>query len=229
MFTELQLKALKPTSKAQKVFEGGGFYLYLSPAGTKTFRLDYTFAGKRKTLTLGKYPVLSLLKARERVNDARLLLEKGLDPSDKKKADKAVAVSRINNTYISAYINWMEKEKSGWVDEHRKHVQDRQEKYIIPYLGKRALDAITSPEILVVIRKIKSNDIAHRALSDVSRVFRHAIASGAVFQNPARDLAAALPSVKKGNFAAITDPQKLGDYLRSISEASGSIVTRTAL
>lgn len=229
MFTELQLKALKPTGKAQKVFEGGGFYIFVSPVGAKIFRLDYTFAGKRKTLTLGKYPALSLLDARDRVNKARQLLEKGEDPSDKKKAEKAAAVTRGNNTYQAAYESWEEKERIGWVEEHRQHVQDRQDKYILPYLGKRALDAITSPEILVVIQKIKSNDIAHRALSDVSRVYRHAIASGVVFHNPARDLAAALPSVKKGNFAAITDPKVLGVFLRSLSEASGSLVTRTAL
>lgn len=229
MFTDLQLKSLKPSDKAQKVFEGGGFYVYVSPAGSKIFRLDYTFAGKRKTLTLGKYPQISLLDARDKVNKARQLLEKGEDPSDNKKAAKAAAITRINNTFQAAYESWIEKERSGWVTEHREHVQDRQDKYILPYLGKRALEAITSPEILVIIKKIKSNDIAHRALSDVSRIYRHAIASGVVFQNPARDLAAALPSVKKGNFAAITDPKVLGEFLRSLTEASGSIVTRTAL
>lgn len=229
MFTDLQLKAIKPTGKIQKIFEGGGFYLYVSAVGSKTFRYDYTFAGKRKTLTLGKYPEISLLAARERLSNARVSIQNGLDPMDKKKADKAAAIVRINNTYASALDSWVDKEKDGWVEEHRQHVQDRQDKYILPYLGKRALEAITSPEILVVIKKIPSNDIAHRALSDISRIYKHAIASGVVYQNPARDLSAALPAVKKGNFSAITDPVVLAQFLKSLSATSGTIVTRSAL
>lgn len=229
MFTDLQLKALKPTGKAQKVSEGAGFYLFVTPQGTKSFRLDYTFAGKRKTLTLGKYPALTLLAARERVNAARRSLEMGEDPSDIKKAAKAAAIVRINNTYQSAFESWMDKESPDWVEEHRQHVKDRQTKYVLPYLGKRALEAITPPEILVVIKKIPSNDIAHRALSDISRIFRHGIASGVVYQNPARDLSSALPAVKKGNFAAITEPKKLAEFLKTLSAASGTIVTRSAI
>lgn len=229
MFTDLQLKAIKRTGKIQKVFEGGGFYLYVSAVGSKTFRYDYTFASKRKTLTLGKYPEISLLNARELLNNARKAVQNGTDPMDQKKAVKAAAIVRINNTYQSAYESWLEKESLGWVEEHCQHVKDRQAKYVVPYLGKRALEAITPPEILAVIKKIKSNDLAHRALSDVNRIFRHGIASGVVYQNPARDLSAALPAVKKGNFAAITEPTKLAEFLKSMAEASGSIVTRTGL
>lgn len=229
MFTDIQIKAIKPTGKIQKIFEGGGFYLYVSAVGSKTFRYDYTFAGKRKTLTLGKYPEMSLLSARERLSNARVSIQNGIDPMDQKKAEKAAAIVRVNNTYKSAFDSWISKEKGGWVEEHYQHVKDRQDKYVLPYLGKRALEAITSPEILVVIKKIPSNDIAHRALSDITRIYKHAIASGVVYQNPARDLGAALPSVKKGNFAAITDPKILGEFLRSLSAASGSIITRSAL
>ena len=229
MLTDIQIKSIKPTDKPQKVYEGAGFYVYISPTGTKSFRFDYSFAGKRKTLTIGKYPALSLLNARERLNNARQAIEKGLDPADKKKADKAAAVVRVNNTYAAACKSWIDKEKPDWVEEHRQHVQDRQDKYILPYLGKRSIEAITPPEILAVIKKIKSNDTAHRALSDIKRIYSHASASGAILHNPARDLADALPAVQKGNFAAITDPNILADFLKSISAVNATVQTKTAL
>ncbi len=39
--------------------DGGGMYLLVSAAG-KYWRMNYRFAGKRKTLTLGVYPAISL-------------------------------------------------------------------------------------------------------------------------------------------------------------------------
>ena len=171
MLTDIQIKNIKKTDKIQKIFEGAGFYVYVSAIGSKTFRLDYTYGGKRKTLSIGKYPAMSLLDAREKLNQARKAIEKGLDPSEKKKVDKAAIVARVNNTFAAAFQSWIDKEKVDWKPEHYQHVQDRQDKYILPHLGKRALESITPPEILVIIKKIKSNDIGHRALSDIKRTY----------------------------------------------------------
>ena len=67
-----------------------GLYLLVNATG-KYWRLDYRFAGKRKTLALGVYPDVTLAKARERRDDARKLLTNDTDPSlvmaVKKRAD----------------------------------------------------------------------------------------------------------------------------------------------
>jgi hypothetical protein len=53
--TDTALKALKPTGKAYKVTDGGGLYVVVTPAGARSFRLDYRFNSKRQTLTIGRY------------------------------------------------------------------------------------------------------------------------------------------------------------------------------
>ena len=57
-----QIKNAKPTGtgKKAKLFDGGGLYLEVTPAGGKIFRLKYRIDGKEKTLTIGKYPAVSL-------------------------------------------------------------------------------------------------------------------------------------------------------------------------
>ena len=48
-----QIKNAKPaeTGKKTKMFDGGGLYLEVTPAGGKVFRLKYRIDGKKKTLT----------------------------------------------------------------------------------------------------------------------------------------------------------------------------------
>lgn len=229
MLTDLQLRAIKPSDKPQKLYEGAGFYVYVSVTGTKTFRFDYTFLGKRKTLTIGKYPHMSLLDARDRANKARQSIASSVDPSEKKKTDKAAAVIRGGNIFQAMSEAWIKKESIAWVQEHLDHVKSRQDKYVLPHLGKRPLESISAPEILSVIKNISSNDIAHRALSDIKRIFSFAIASGVLTYNPARDLSDALPAVKKGNFAAITEPKILAEFLSSIPALNSTPQIKTAL
>ena len=231
MLSEIQIKSAKPGEKPYKLVEGLGFYLFVSPTGGKSFRLDYAFAGKRKTLTIGKYPDTTLIRARQLVIDAKNDLAAGLDPADKKRTARIARHAQAMNTYEQAYAAWLAKESPGWVLGHTDHVKARQRADILPWLGKRPMAAITAPEILAVIKKIvpRSNDIAHRALSDIKRVFDHAIASGAVALNPAAGLTTALPAVEKDHFAAIIDPAKLADFLQSIPALRAQPAIKTAL
>ena len=52
--TALKIKNAQSLDKPYKLADGSGSYLWVTPAGGKLWRLDYRFAGKRKTLTLGK-------------------------------------------------------------------------------------------------------------------------------------------------------------------------------
>jgi hypothetical protein len=80
--TDTAIKNAKPAEKRQTMFDGGGLYLEVSPAGGKLWRLKYRFDGKQKLLALGKYPEVTLREARERRDEARKLLANGADPSE---------------------------------------------------------------------------------------------------------------------------------------------------
>ncbi len=84
--TDARLRALKASEKPQKISDGGGLYIYVSPAGGKLWRMAYRFDGKQKTLCLGAYPEVGLRDAREARNMAKEQLARGLDPSTIKSA-----------------------------------------------------------------------------------------------------------------------------------------------
>ena len=78
--TDTTIRKTKPADKPQKFTDGGGLYLLLNPNGSRWWRFDYRFAGKRKTLSMGTYPDTGLAKAREKRDAARKQLAMGSGP-----------------------------------------------------------------------------------------------------------------------------------------------------
>ena len=47
--TDAKCKGAKPGPKPQKLFDGGGLHLFVSPTGAKTWRVAYRWAAKPQT------------------------------------------------------------------------------------------------------------------------------------------------------------------------------------
>lgn len=82
------LKAIKPTDKDQLVGDGNGLFLLVKPDGKKWWRFVYTFQGKRKALSLGVYPKITLSAARKQAQANREHLANGINPSELRKQNK---------------------------------------------------------------------------------------------------------------------------------------------
>lgn len=80
-------------TKPIRMFDGGGLYLEVSPAGGKLWRMKYRFSRKEKLLSFGSYPNVSIEEARQRRDAAHSLLAEGIDPGEQMKLEKAEARS----------------------------------------------------------------------------------------------------------------------------------------
>jgi len=58
--TDFAIRSAKPSSKPQKLSDGGNLHLLVTPAGGKLWRFNYRFLGKQKTVSLGSYPEVTL-------------------------------------------------------------------------------------------------------------------------------------------------------------------------
>ena len=59
--TDKKIKTAKAKDKTYKLFDGGGLYVEIRKTGKKIFR----FKNGNKTITIGEYPIVTLLEARE--------------------------------------------------------------------------------------------------------------------------------------------------------------------
>jgi integrase len=235
---DVKVRNAKATDKQVKLFDIDGMYLLVTPPGKKTpmggkcWRLKYRFAGKEKTLALGTYPEISLSDARQRRDDARKLLAKGVDPGEVKKAQKAAMVAETENSFEVVAREWHAMQKGVWTAGHAERTMQRLERDIFRYIGSRPIGEITPPELLAVFRRIESrgaHETAHRARFVCGQIFRYAVATGRAERDPAADLKGALTPLKGKHHAAITDPKDVAPLLRAIDSYQGSFVVKSAL
>jgi integrase len=226
------IRNLKPVGRARKFFDGGGLYLFLSPAGGRLWRLDYRFASKYKTLSLWQYPYLTLKEARRQVEKAKTLLAHGTDPGEHKKAVKKAAIQANANSYEIIAREWLEKFFNHLSAGHKVKVLARQSMNIFPFLGARPVNQITPPELLQVLRRLEQRGAlysAHRVLQECSQIFRFAISTGRAQRDPCADLKGALPPAGQRRRAAITEPQAAAKLLRAIDNYQGKPIVALAL
>ena len=81
MLNDAQYKGAKPGEKPCKLFDSGGLFLFVTPAGHKSWRLKYRFGGKEKQRVYGACPALGLKDARALRDEDKRLLATGTDPA----------------------------------------------------------------------------------------------------------------------------------------------------
>ncbi len=154
--TNTALRNAKARSKAYKLTDGNGLYCLINQSG-KYFRMDYRFQDKRKTFSLGVYPEVSLVGARENATEARKLLNSGIDPSQYKQQLRSTDQNRQENALETVAREWFLKYRQTWAVSHADTVITRLEQNILPWLGNRPIKEITTPE-LWYRRKVSEGD-----------------------------------------------------------------------
>lgn len=106
--TDIVIRRARPAAKPVRIYDGGGLYIEISPAGGKLWRFKYRFDGKEKRLALGAYPAVPIVGyrdkatsqwirgAREKRDEARRLLANGIDPAESRKAQKSANAGRAS-------------------------------------------------------------------------------------------------------------------------------------
>jgi integrase len=218
--TDVKVRNAKPTNRVIRLWDSGGLYLEVSPAGGKLWRYKYRFQGKEKLLALGKWDTVSLHEARELRDDWKKILAKGLDPGAVRKQARNDAAHRAANSFESVAREWYGKHSKIWVPHHASDVLRRLEANLFPALGPRPIGEITAPELLAAVRKIEhrgAHDLAHRVLQVASQIFRYGVATGRCARDPAPDLRGALTPHRARNQPAVK-PDDVPELLRAIND-----------
>ena len=233
MLTASDVANAKPKAKPYKLGDARGLFLLVQPNGGKWWRLKYRRpdTGAGNLLSMGVYPDVSLRQARERRDAARKLLADGVDPSVQRQADRIAQRQAAADSFEVIAREFIAQRLADKAESHRSKVQRRLELYVFPYLGKRAVSAVTAPEIRTVLHRIESrgtHETAHRALQNIGQVIRYAIATGRTEFDPTPSLRGSLRPVNPRNMPAPTDPVAVGAILRALEAFQGGPVVQAA-
>lgn len=230
--SDVKIKSAKPADKAYKLTDGNGLFLLVTPVGGKWWRLRYRHADKEKMLSLGTYPEVSLLEARNRRDDARKLVASGLDPSAHRKAEKAKGREAGANTFEAVAREWLQKQSGRLAPVTVEKAKRSFENWLFPWIGPKPVTEISARELLAVLQRVEKAgklETLGRLRERCGQVFRYAIATGKAERDPAADLRGAFTTVKVKHHASITDPKEVGELLRAVSHYRGSPITACAL
>ncbi|MCZ4341503.1 integrase arm-type DNA-binding domain-containing protein [Sphingomonadaceae bacterium G21617-S1] len=231
MLTAAKIRAAEPRDRAYQIADGRGMYLHVSPAGTKSFRMSFRFAGRAQTLVFGRADQISLNQARELLDNARRQLRDGVNPAGRRRRS-VPAEPALESNFEAVARAWHARQLPHWSAEHAGDVLDSLRRHVFPPIGAIAVDQVTLNHVLELLRAIEATGAiaeARRVRQRISAVFKVAIAEGRASFNPAAAVTDALrPVPEPMPKAAVIDIDQAREVLTLTSTASADPLEQLA-
>ncbi|ELV7072441.1 integrase arm-type DNA-binding domain-containing protein [Escherichia coli] len=227
--TDIKVRTTKPSDKPFKLTDGQGMHLLINPNGSKYWRLQYRFGGKQKVLALGVYPMVSLSEARRKRDEAKKLVSDGIDPSEKKKADKIEQSEAL--TFEAVARDWHTACKRKWSDSHSERVLKSLEENLFSSIGQRKIAELKTKDLLVPVKTVAASgrlEVAARLQQRTTAIMRYAVQNGLIDYNPAQEMSGAIAAAKRTHRPALPF-DRFSELLERIESFKGRKLTKLAV
>jgi integrase len=166
--------------------DGGGLRFRVYSNGTRLWVMRIVAAGRRRDISLGAFPTISLAEARCHAGAIRKAVAEGRDPIAEKQAARVVAVPlpMANSlqderpTFGHCWDTyWAAKEPQLSNGKHRDQWVATMKTYVLPYFGRRPVADIKPSEVIEILNPIwhTKEETARRVLQRIDAVFVSAI------------------------------------------------------
>ena len=232
--TAAQINNAKSRETSYKLFDGGGLFLQVTPAGGKHWKMKYRQAnGKEGLLSFGAYPALSLEQARRKRDEAKSQLVSGRDPAELRR--QAKGEMRSQNTFRAITNAWLELTRAKVAPQSLRNYKTIIDKYLLPPLGDMPIQRVRPGDFLDAFRHIEGKGTiatSRKASQLCSSIMRYAIALGIVNIDPIPSINTLLKPYRAKHFPAIIEPGELGALLNRIDAygaGRASLIVKTAM
>lgn len=120
-------------------------------------RFRFRFASKARLLSFGSYDLVSLSGAREKHEIALKQVANGIDPVEKRKAQKLAQKLSTKNSFESMCREWHSTKADRWTTAYREEIIKTFEQDVFPFVGKRPIGEIKPIDLLEVLRSIEKS------------------------------------------------------------------------
>jgi len=177
-----QIKALLRSGQPKMHSAGNSLYFKISAEGTGFWVMRYSIHKKRREITLGSYPSLSLSNANAEAALLKAEIKRGLDPLAERARTKSIEIKTVDDLAE----NWLDS-----IETKLKHPGIPRRIYkndLAPTIGQLSLEHVNPRDIQATIAKVVSSNrptAANKALGHCKQLFRHGIKLGLITSNPA--------------------------------------------
>ena len=220
MLTDLKIRNLKPKNQEYGVADSNGLQIRVTPKGVKKWRYRYRFNQKASSISLGKYPAVSLSEARKQREIYQKCLIDGINPKLYKDNLKQTQKKKIN--FREAFDKWFDVHKDEFAERTAMKQIQAFEIHIFPNIGNKLVIDLKPLDMLKVFREIDSqgkSETLKKVKGWCSRIFRDCVVLGIIDNDPTRDLPSdSFKKRKSKHYATVTSPNDIKDLLNTISK-----------
>jgi integrase len=228
--TATQIDKAKPKEKEYNLSDGDGLSLRIKTIGSKFWIFNYQrpITKKRANLTLGKYPDLSLAKARTKAIEARELLAEAIDPKEYRDSTLKAKQAELNNTLQAVFENWFAVKKTSIKELTANKLKQRLDKYLLTHLGKFPINEITAPQTIKILQPVANQgklETVGRVCRNINEIMTFAVNTGIIEHNKLAGIGKAFATAQVTNQASLK-PEELPELLQALNYANIKLLTR---
>jgi integrase len=184
---------LKPTEARVDYFDDRlpGFGMRVTASGVKTWFYVYRIEGRLRRWTIGRYPAISLAKARRKAKAGERDVANGADPAEEKQAERtADTFGDLAADFLKRY-----RKRDGTEKISRDEDQRIISQYLLPEWKHRKASKILRRDVKALVSAIAAGDaeqdrkpapvMANRVLALISTIYNFGIEEESVEANPA--------------------------------------------
>ena len=150
---DAQIKAFRIPSDKKRVLlnDEASKNLFLNVTQTsKAFLFIYEKDKKQKSITLGKYPSLSLSDARRKADELREQIANGLNPKLEKQ--------KTELEFKQVASLWLKEQEKRGLATFTKNIKGRVDNHLLPRLAQRKIKDLKRNELVELIKNIELKD-----------------------------------------------------------------------
>ena len=202
VFTDIYIRNLKPKDKKYYQREKDGFCIcvYPAPSRVKSWFFIYTLDGKRRSMSLGSYPDVSLLDARRKYNSAWDLYHAGKDPADIERIerDERRSTPTVEDLITEYLEKWAKPHKKSWREDERTLSKD-----VLPVWGWRKVTDIKKRDVILLLESIVERGApiqSNNVLEVTRKMFNFAVERDILEHSPFAYVKPLTPKVPRDRF-----------------------------
>lgn len=224
--TDTAIRKAKPSDKAYNIYDGEGLFVSIRPTGKKVWVCRFYIKNKSGLYTIGRYPDISLSKARAKKDEIKALAKQGINPNlEKKKKQRQTEVQRLMTVKHFGEVWYNEKIKDKKSASYQYNIRRSLDKDIYPAIGQYPISEVTTAHIYELLKKIEKRGAPVWAINvkqHISAIYKFAASTGNanLTNDPTILLTSAVERPKINHAKALTE-QEIQELLERLSSYGG--------